>query len=149
MNRRQTTGSFPLENCLASYQLAWWAAWDTGIVGSLPQNWEPGSAGRPGWSQQSQSVRSQPQPWLDMLLHKRQQWGWKEARPGEHILFWKYHASLFPIPIFFPINFSFVGNFEITGFIPNQNKTKCQNFPRTRNLIIWPVFLVKIQQILN
>lgn len=52
------------------------------------------------------------------------------------------HCFLFLF--FFPINFSFVGNFKITGFIPNQNKTKCQNFPRTRNLIIWPVFLVII-----
>lgn len=52
------------------------------------------------------------------------------------------HCFLFLF--FFPINFSFVGNFKITGFIPNQSKTKCQNFPRTRNLIIWPVFLVII-----
>lgn len=149
INQHPTTHSFPLENCLASCQWTWWSAWDAGIVGSLLPNRQSGSAGRPGWSQQSQSIGSHPQPWLIVLLRQKQQQGWKEAYPGESILFWKYHASLFPIPIFFPINFSFVANFKITGFVPNQNKTKCQNFPWTRNLTIWPVFLAIIQQIFN
>lgn len=78
------------------------------------------------------SVSSQPQLWLDISLYNRQRQGWKGACSGEHILFWKYHASLFPIPNFFPHKVLFCGQFWNNWFHSKSELNQMSEFPTTR-----------------